>query len=48
LPNATLGRWLRGRRVRVGVEQVQARGVKGTVSTAERLGTIYARVEKIE
>ena len=48
MPNTTLGRTLRGRVARVELKQVQARGVKVTVSTAERLGTIYARVEKIE
>ena len=48
MPNTTLGRRLRGRRVRVAFKQVQARGVKGTVSAAERLGTICARVERIE
>ena len=33
--------------MRVGLEQVQARGVKGTVSAAERLDTIRARVRKM-
>jgi hypothetical protein len=47
LPNATLGRRLRGKRVRVGLEQVQARGVKGTVGSAERLVIIRARVRKM-
>jgi hypothetical protein len=42
-----LRRRLRGRVVRVGLEQVQARGVKGTVSAVERLVIIYALVKKI-
>ena len=47
MPNVTLGRRLRGRRVRVGLKQVQVRGVKGTISAAERLGITYVRVRKI-
>jgi hypothetical protein len=42
-----LRRRLRGRVVRVGLKQVQARGVKGTVSTTERLVTIHALVRKM-
>jgi hypothetical protein len=38
---------LMGRRVRVVLEQVQVRGVKGTVSAAERLGITRARVRKM-
>jgi hypothetical protein len=38
---------LRGRVVRVGLEQVQARGVKGTVSAVERLVIICALVRKM-
>jgi hypothetical protein len=43
----TLGHRLKGRVVRVEFKQVQARGVKGTVGSAERLVTIRARVRKI-
>ena len=47
MPNTTLGRTLRGRVARVELKQVQARGVKGTVGSAERLVTIRARVRKM-
>ena len=42
-----LGHRLRGKLVRVELEQVQAREVKGTVSAAERLGIIRACVRKM-
>jgi hypothetical protein len=38
---------LKGRVVRVGFKQVQARAVKGTISAAERLVTIHALVRKM-
>jgi hypothetical protein len=47
LPNIILGRRLRGRVVRVELKQVQARGVKVTVSAAERLGITHVRIRKI-
>jgi hypothetical protein len=42
-----LRRRLRGRVVRVELEQVQARGVKGTISAVERLVIICALVRKM-